>query len=94
MSLFNKLYNATKETIAEGKKPFVEKKVKRGFESAIDSLEEKKMDYIEKIDGLREKIANGDQSKIKELAQLKIEMIDFDDQIKALKEEKKEFFGE
>jgi len=52
------------------------------------------MDYIEKIDGLREKIANGDQSKIKELAQLKIEMIDFDDQIKALKEEKKEFFGE
>jgi len=40
MSLFNKLYNATKETIAEGKKPFVEKKVKRGFESAIDSRRE------------------------------------------------------
>ena len=92
MKLFDKLYNAKKEVLAEAKRPGTRKKVKRGFESAIDSLEDKIIDLEgEKVD-MREKVANGDASLIKDLSFKRIEIDDLNDQIKALKAEREEFF--
>jgi hypothetical protein len=93
MSLFEKLYNASKEAIAESKKPFTEKKVKRGFESAIDSLDERRMDVTQEMCEIRSKVANGETCLISTLSLKKIELDDIDIQVNSLKAEKEEFFG-
>ena len=92
--MFNKLYNATEDAIKATKKPFVAGKVKRGYDSAISSLEEKKIDLVEERDNLRSKIANGEAKLIKECAEKALDIKDIDDLIASLKEEKELMFAD
>lgn len=90
--MFKKLYNATEDAIKSAKQPLVAKKVKRGFESASDSLEDKKIALTETIENLRQKVANGETELIKQLCENKLELSDLDELIVAIEAERDLFF--
>lgn len=90
---FDSLYALKDEAVAEAKRPFVEKKVARAFESAMDSLESAKIDQTEKIEKLKSDIANGATEKIKDLVSATLDLEEYDRQIVCLKQLKSEAFG-
>ena len=92
MGIFTKFYAAKDEALAEAKKPFTAKKVKRAFESAVDSLESAKIDVLEKIENAEKEIANGTVDKIKDLVEYVRDLEEFDAQIAVAKKLQKEFF--
>lgn len=92
MGIFDKYYALKDEALADAKKPFTVKKVKRAFESAVDSLESSKIDLLEKIENLEKDIANGDTSKIKQLVEYIRDLDEFDAQIKVTQQLQKDFF--
>lgn len=74
MRLFDKLYAATEEATKKLKKPFVEKKVMRALDGAVDSYDQEAIDVQEKIDGLMAKLANGNTEVIKALVEAELEL--------------------
>lgn len=90
---FEKYFGKSSNEINEGKKELVLKKVKRGFASALDQLEEIKIDEAEKAEQYRVKIANGNTNSISDLAECLVKIDDADAMIKALKKEEKDFFA-
>ena len=92
MGIFDKYYALKEEALADAKKPFTAKKVKRAFESAIDSLESAKIDLLEKIENTEKDIANGNTDKIKTLVEHIRDLDEFDAQIKVVQDLQKEFF--
>lgn len=81
MRLRDKLYAATEEATKALKKPFVEKKVNRALDGAVDSLESQKIDYQERVDQLTAKLVNGDTSVIRDLIEYRIKQSEADDLI-------------
>ena len=49
MGIFDKFYALKDEALADAKKPFTVKKVKRAFESAVDSLESSRLICLKKL---------------------------------------------
>jgi hypothetical protein len=96
MGLFNKLYAIKEEAKSALKKAPTERKIRRQFEAAIDSLETSKIEHEEKLDKARYKIAQGegDDNSYKALAEAKIALVDIELQIKTLSEERDAFFAE
>lgn len=92
MGIFDKYYARKEEALADAKKPFTAKKVKRAFESAVDSLESAKIDLLEKIENTEKDIANGNTDKIKQLVEYVRDLEEFDEQIKVVQKLQKEFF--
>jgi len=92
MGLFKDLYGKTDEALTTIKRPLIERKVKRGFDSAIDSLEAELIDLEDKIATKRQEVANGDISEIRGLSLLQIEIEETRLQIGSLQTEKKSFF--
>lgn len=92
MGIFDKYYALKEEALADAKKPFTAKKVKRAFESAVDSLESAKIDLLEKIENTEKDIANGNTDKIKQLVEYVRDLEEFDEQIKVVQKLQKEFF--
>lgn len=78
------------------KKPFVEKRVKRAFESAKDSIEEQLMDKEAALNNAREALVNSAKNEenlknsIQRLIDLRTEVQALKDAQKALNEEKAE----
>jgi len=54
--LVDLLLDGADELVKKAKKPFIRKKLKRAFESAVDSAEEKKVDAEIKIQDLRKEL--------------------------------------
>ncbi len=81
------------------KKPFVIKRVKRAFESAADSLDEKLMDNEAQINKARENLVEGAKNEgslgsyINKLIELQSEKIQIEETKKALAVEKLAFLG-
>lgn len=92
MGIFDKYYALKEEAVADAKKPFVLKKVKRAFESSIDSLESAKIDLLEKIETVETEIVNGNVERIKTLIEYLRDLEEFDAQIEVVKKLQKEFF--
>lgn len=92
MGIFDKYYALKEEALADAKKPFIAKKVKRAFESAVDSLESAKIDLLEKIENTEKDIANGNTDKIKTLIEYIRDLEEFDVQIKVVQDLQKQFF--
>ena len=65
-SLFDKLYGATDETIKLMKKPLVEKRLKRKFQSAWDDAETKRLELEQGIEEARRKFESYDINVILE----------------------------
>lgn len=86
--LFDKLYNEKEDSKAERKKPIVLKKVKRGFDSAEDSLLSEIEDWEFDIESLRAKVANGDTDSITKIVELSLDIEEAKKQIKIIKSEK------
>lgn len=89
---FDKYFGKNQSDINEGKRELVINKVKRGFASATDQLEEMKIDEAEKAENYRVAIANGNTDLIASLADTMVKVKDCDDLIKAIKKEEKDFF--
>lgn len=92
MGIFDKYYALKEEALADAKKPFIEKKVKRAFESGTDSLESAKIDLLEKIENTEKDIANGNIDKIKVLVEYIRDLEELDEQIEVVQKLQKEFF--
>ncbi len=95
MGIFNQLYKIKEEVKDALNKPLVERKVRRQFESALDTLEKAKIDGEEKLSKAREKIANGEgtDKDFTALAEAKVSLSDIDLQIKTLTDERDAFFS-
>jgi hypothetical protein len=63
-SFFDKFYGATQEVKDALKKPFVEKKLKRSFESYIDSVEQKLLELDGNLDKKRQQFDSLDLNAI------------------------------
>lgn len=93
-TLFDRLYGATEEFIKTSKKPFVSKKIRRGFEASICSLEEQKIDLEEKKTKLMSQLAVGEVDKIKEIAKYSVDLREIDAMINSILAVQDELFGE
>lgn len=91
---FDELYGAAQEVIDAAKKPLIEKKVKRGFAAAIDSLESAKIDAQEAIEKARVEVANGNVEAIAAISEKNCEIAEIDLQITALTAEQEAMFAE
>lgn len=89
MSLFDTLYSATDELKELARKPFVKSKLRRSFESAIDSAEMQKIDAERKLLDIQENIKDYD---LNEYLRLKEEVDNCKNTIKVLTAHKKEMF--
>ena len=74
MKLIEKLYSMGEEAANLLQRPFTVKKVKRGLESAIDSLDAAIVENEEKIEKLTVKLAKGDLDKIQEITEAQMEI--------------------
>ena len=95
-TLIDKLLDAKEEIIKAAKKPYIKKKVKRQFESALDSLDEQVTDMDMKITELHgEMIESPDKSNdyIRQIAQLKLDIEDAEDMKRVIEAEFKKLFG-
>jgi len=93
-TLFDTLYNATDEMIKAAKKPGTKKRIERGFESAIDGIDEQKIELDFKYKEIQREIANGEVKKITDLAEIKVQLNDLDTLAGALTTCKEEFNAE
>ncbi len=81
------------------KRPFVEKRVKRAFETAADSLDEKLMDNEASLNTVRENLVNAAKSEgnlksyLQSLIDLQVERTAIESAKKALAAEKEDFLG-
>lgn len=93
-SLLARILDGAAEAI---KRPFVEKRVKRAFETAADSLEEQLMDNEAKANATREKLVEAAKTEgnlkqyIQQLTDLQQEKISIEQAKQALAAEKKAF---
>ena len=102
MRLFDKLYNASKEAVKAVKKPLQERKIKRAFESALDSLEDEKVTMQESHDDCLSKLVNGEYNNdseslmeiVKSMANELVETKALDELIDALKVQKGALFSQ
>jgi len=92
-ALFDSLYNESKDAEATRKKGFIQKKVERGFSAAIDGLQEKKLDAENSVQGVQKAVANGQISRIADLAALALEIQECAIQITELEKQKKVMLG-
>ena len=90
-SFFDKVYGASQEVKDALKKPFVEKKLKRTFESYIDAVEQKLLDAEGKLDKYRQNFENLD---LNGLVNLLNEQKQYRVALEIVKEEYKVMFGE
>jgi len=93
MNIFNKYYNKGEAELKAGREPIVFKKVGRGFESAIDQMEEEKLSVEEETERRRIMVANGDVSAIIGIAEKLVELEDIRMIMKVLRAEKVSFVG-
>ena len=90
-SLLSKIINGAMEAV---KKPFVEKRVRRAFESAKDSIEEQLMDKEAALNNAREKLVNAAKNEenlksyVQSLIDLRVEVTELKAAQQALSEEK------
>ena len=68
MGYFTEYYGKNEEDLSEGKRDLVERKVIRGFDSAVDSLKDDIIDLEGELTNYRIEIANGVTETIKTLA--------------------------
>jgi len=94
MTTFNKYFNKSEEEVNESKKDLTLKKIVRGFESALDQLEEAKMELQENLEKERARVANGEVSRIQELSLLLNDIKETDVVIDQLKQEASDFTSE
>jgi hypothetical protein len=92
VGLFKELYGKNHEDMQESKRAITEKRVMRGFESAIDSMEDKLIDLKESIEDDRLDVANGYTDDIPPMISKQIEIEEIEKQIEMLKAEEKRFF--
>ncbi len=90
MCLFDKLYSATDELREKARKPFVKKKLKREFETAIDSAEMQKLEAEERIHALQNDIKSYDLNLYLEL---RSDLEAIERTIEVLKKHKEEMFN-
>jgi len=102
MTLFDKLYNASKEAAKAAKKPLQERKVKRAIESALDSLEDEKVTMQESHNDCLSKLVNGEYNNdsenlmevVKSMAEELVEIRALDELIGVLKTQKEALFAQ
>lgn len=91
---FDRLYNMTDADVAEERKALVEKRVKRGFSSSIDGMQDEVLTLKEKILDSRKAVANGNIEYIKVLAGYVLDLEETQDCIKKVGQEEKNLFGD
>jgi len=84
MKLIEKLYSMGEEAANLLQRPFTVKKVRRGLESAIDSLDASIVENEEKVEKLTVKLAKGDLDAIHRIVEAQMETDEAEAQKKKL----------
>jgi len=91
---FEKYFNKDDQNLMETKKPFIFKKICRGFETSEDNLEESMLELEEQIENIRILLAQeGQVDKIKILAEKLVEHKYTAEILEVIRAEKKTFVG-
>lgn len=88
----NAIYKMTESAKEAAKRPSTVKRIKRGFESAMDSVEDKLVDLDADIHDTKVKIAGGDIQAIKTLVDLTLERKSEEQVLETLQELQTEAF--
>lgn len=95
-NLIDQLLENAESVIEKAKRPFVKKKINRSFDSAIESVEEQKIDAELALNNIRKDLIQNPENAndyINQLAKEKQIIIDADKTIEVLKSEKNILFS-